>query len=539
MKTLAEMIMQSGTRYGPRLALTYARESSSETWSYADLYRYARRVGRTLQQRGLAPGDRVVIWAPNGPRWVGAFFGCMLVGAAVVPLDVKSTDDFVAKIAAQTEPHLIIAARATVAGLAALGLPSLAVEELDDVLLDDDPSWQPPTVSPDDMAELVFTSGTTGVPKGVILSHQNILSDLEAAKQTIGDLVKLYRVDQPGVVVRMLSLLPLSHMFEQIAELFYVLSQGAAITYVDSLAPSTIFRAMREGPVIAIPVVPQVLGLFMNGLEREVKKQGKWTSWQRANRLAPYLPMALRRRLFKDVHARLGGRLDFFVCGGAHLDARLAQRWENLGIKVVQGYGMTEASPIVAANSLAHRNLRSVGRPIPCNEVRIAADGEILVRGSNITRGYWRNDEATHAAFEDGWYKTGDLGSLDAAGYLYLKGRKKNIIVLSNGMNVYPEDIENTLLEEAGLTDAVVIGREAGGDVDLYAILLLQHGADPEAIVKNANKRLAAHQRLKGHIVWPEKDFPRTHTLKPKRDEMVKALAARQVEGAPGVAAGA
>jgi long-chain acyl-CoA synthetase len=237
--------------------------------------------------------------------------------------------------------------------------------------------------------------------------------------------------------------------------------------------------------------------------------------------------MKLRRLLFRDVHARLGGKLDFFVCGGAHLDPRLAQRWENLGIKVVIGYGMTEASPIVTVNSLLRRNLRSVGRVIPCNEVRIAPDGEILVRGDNITRGYWRNEQATREAFEGGWYRTGDLGFLDAQGYLYLKGRKKNMIVLANGMNVYPEDIENALLEETEVTDAVVVGREQAGEVELHAILLLERGADPEAIVKRVNKRLAAHQRLKGHIVWPEKDFPRTHTLKPKRDEMLRALEAQ------------
>ncbi len=530
METLGDLITESAVRFGPKTALTLAKERSSESWSYADTFRYARRVAMMLQGRGIAPGERVLMWAPNGPRWVGAFFGCMLAGAVVVPLDVKSTADFVGKIAAQTEPRLVLAAHDTVAALAALDLACLAVDELDAVLPEDDTAWQPPAVRPDDLAELVFTSGTTGAPKGVMLSHKNILSDVEGAKRALGDLATLYKLGSAETTVRMLSLLPLSHMFEQVAELFYVLSQGAAITYVDSLQPATIFRAMREDAVTGIPVVPQVLALFMSGLEREVRKKGKWASWQRANRIAPYLPIGLRRRLFKDVHERLGGALDFFVCGGAHLDAQLAQRWENLGIKVVIGYGVTEGSPVIAVNSLARRNLRSVGKAIPCNEIRIADDGEVLVRGDNIMLGYWRNEEATRAAFEDGWYKTGDLGYLDAQGYLYLKGRKKNMIVLGNGMNVYPEDIENALLQEPGVTDAVVIGREAGGDVELHAILLLQQGADAEAIVKNTNRRLAAHQRLKGHIVWPESDFPRTHTLKAKRDEMLRALEARAAQ---------
>src|SRR5262249_52295532 len=151
---------------------------------------------------------------------------------------------------------------------------------------------------------------------------------------------------------------------------------------------------------------------------------------------------------------------------------------------------------------------------LSCNEVRIASDSEILVRGSNVTRGYWRNEQATADAFEDGWYKTGDFGRLDDEDYLYFIGRKKNLIVLSNGMNVYPEDIENALTQQDGVSDAVVIGREVNNDVELHAMLLLQHGADPETIFKNANRKLAAHQRLKGYFVWPDRDFPRTHTLK-------------------------
>jgi long-chain acyl-CoA synthetase len=414
MDTLTDLITTAAERHGPRVALTLVRERSSECWTYADLYRYARRVAQMVQARGIAPGERVVIWAPNGPRWVGAFFGCVLAGVVVVPLDVKSTAAFVGKIAMQAEPRLAVATRATAAGLAALGLPCVAVEDLDAVLPEDDTSWCAVQVRPDDLAELIYTSGTTGAPKGVMLSHKNILSDLKA----------VYTFVPPSNTHRMLSLLPLSHMFEQIAELFYVLSVGASIIYVDSLQPATIFRAMREQGVTGIPVVPQILALFMSGLEREVKKAGQWRSWERAHRLAPLLPLRARRLLFRAVHKRLGGRLDFVFCGGAYLDPKLAQRWENLGVKVVIGYGTTEASPVITANSLARRNLHSVGRPIPCNEVRLAADGEILVRGSNITRGYWRNEEATRAAFADGWYRTGDLGHFDAAGDLYLKGQR-------------------------------------------------------------------------------------------------------------------
>lgn len=252
METLADLIGSAAAQYGPRTALTLAGEQSDETWTYSDLFRYARRVAQMLQARGIGAGERVVIWAPNGPRWVGAFFGCMLDGVMVVPLDVKSTPEFVAKIAAQTDPRLVVAAHDTLNALQDLGLPCQGIEDLDAALPDDDPTWTPVAVAPHDTAELVFTSGTTGAPKGVMLSHDNILSELKA--------VDFFLPPKPTYC--MLSLLPLSHMFEQIAELFYALNMGARIIYVDSLSPTVIFRAMREGGVTAIPVVPQVLGFL-------------------------------------------------------------------------------------------------------------------------------------------------------------------------------------------------------------------------------------------------------------------------------------
>lgn len=514
MNTFAEMIIDAAARHGSRTALILAHEHSNESWTYGDLYGQARRTAQLLAARDIAKGERVMLWAPNGPRWVSAFFGCALAGVVVVPLDVKSTPEFVGKVAAQTEPRLVVATAAAAKDVQRLGLPHITVEEMETALPADDPAWQAAPVAPDDLAEIVFTSGTTGAPKGVMLSHANILSDLIAVEEYI----------PPAPGFHMLSLLPLSHMFEQIAELFFALSAGACVVYPDSLTPSTIFRAMRDVGVTAIPVVPQILALIMAGIEREVRKAGKMESWERAHRLAPRLPLRLRRIVFRDVHEKMGGQLRFIVSGGAYLDPKLAQRFENLGIKVIIGYGMTEASPIVTANSLRRRNLRSIGKVISSNQIKIADDGELLVRGHNVTRGYWRNEEATAAAFEDGWYKTGDLCEMDSDGYLYLKGRKKNIIVLSNGMNVYPEDIENALKDEPGVTDAVVIGREQDGDIELHAILLLQNDADAAAIVKAANKRLAQHQRVKGNTVWPDRDFPRTPTLKAKRDEMVKRV---------------
>jgi long-chain acyl-CoA synthetase len=196
-----------------------------------------------------------------------------------------------------------------------------------------------------------------------------------------------------------------------------------------------------------------------------------------------------------------------------------------MGVRVIIGYGMTEAAPVVTANSYQDRDMNSVGRPLDCNEVKIAPDGEVLVRGTNVFPGYWQDDAATRDAFENGWYKTGDLGMLTAEGRLRLKGRKKNMIVLSNGFNVYPEDVEQALVQTgAGIVDAVVVGLEGDGDVDVHAILLTREPERAPEAVRLANRKLAPHQRIKDFTIWPEEDFPRTLTLKAKRLEMLPRL---------------
>ncbi|MBI4497471.1 MAG: AMP-binding protein, partial [Chloroflexi bacterium] len=203
----------------------------------------------------------------------------------------------------------------------------------------------------------------------------------------------------------------------------------------------------------------------------------------------------------------------------------LARRWEHMGIKVIQGYGTTEASPVVTGQTLQRRHPDSVGRPIPGVEVRVAEDGEVLVRGPNVFQGYWRAPELTQEAFTEDWYHTGDIGVLDAQGELRLRGRKKNMIVLPNGLNVYPEDVEKELLKEPSVADAVVLGRERGrGEVEVHAVLLMKEPDQAAAAVRAANRRLAPHQQVRGQTVWPEADFPRTHTLKPKRADILAAL---------------
>jgi long-chain acyl-CoA synthetase len=327
-------------------------------------------------------------------------------------------------------------------------------------------------------------------------------------------------------------------MFEQTTGLFTPLSGGASIAYIATLRPDVIFGAMQSRGITNMSCVPQVLQLFRDGILREVRKQRKLATFERLHKVAARLPFALRKQLFRPVHQRLGGNFEFFAVGGGFLDPQLAEWWEALGVKVVQGYGMTEAAPIVACHWLNNRNARSVGKPVPGLNMRIEDNGEILVQGPNLSPGYWQNPAATAEAFVDGWYRTGDLGQFDAHGWLYLRGRIKNMIVLANGMNVYPEDVEHALLADERVKDACVLGITRGQETEVLAVLLLSTANQPHAIeiVRAANGRLAPHQQIRRHTVWPEDTFPLTPTLKVKRvdvRERVEHMLGLETVGAP------
>lgn len=509
-RLIPDVILHAREQHGARPAVALRDPANGFSWTYDELVAFAAGVAAWLGEQGVGRGDRVVLWGPNQPAWAGAFFGCLMAGAVVVPLDARSAPDFVARVVERTRPRLQVLgpAQAPVAEVPAVRFADLPALE---------PGLQPPppVAAEDDLAEIVFTSGTTDTPKGVMLTHRNIVSDVRSMIEVIPI--------EPSY--RLLSLLPLSHMFEQAVGLGAALSGGASIIYVGTLRPDTIFEALGDEHITSVLAVPQVLQLFANAIEREVRRSGRERLWRALHAAAPYVPFGLRRRLFRPVHARLGGRFLFFVCGGAYLDPALAQKWENMGVKVVQGYGATEAGPAVAANSLMRRNLRSIGKPLSCNEVRLAADGEIQVRGANVTPGYWEDPAATAAVFEDDWYCTGDLARQDADGYLYLIGRKKNMIVLASGENVYPEDIETLLIKEPGVRDAVVLGiTRPDGDVEVHAVVLAEQPAHAATAVKAVNRRLAIHQRVRGSTVWPDEDFPRTLTLKPRRPEIETRL---------------
>jgi long-chain acyl-CoA synthetase len=317
------------------------------------------------------------------------------------------------------------------------------------------------------------------------------------------------------------SLLPLSHLLEQAVTLYYALDVGADVLYVRSRNPRVIFDALRDHRVTSMVVVPQILDLFWSAIEREIAKQGRTATVDRLRRIARRLPFAIRRVLFRSVHKQLGGHFRLFLSSGAFLPPALQQAWEDLGVTVLQGYGTTETGT-GACGTLDDHEPGTVGRVPQGIEMRIAPDGEIQFRGRSVFKGYWNAPELTAQAFtDDGWYRTGDLGRYDDEGRLILSGRIKDMIVLPNGFNVYPEDIENAL-RIAELRDAIVV-ETAPGRIEAVVLALADEEpaatrARVEAAVKAANATLGPNQRIADWRLWPSEDFPRTHTLKIKRD---------------------
>lgn len=523
METLIDFLKHISEKYGPATALSISMGVRQRKWSYGRLWDLSARASAIIEKKGLVKGDQAIIWGPNCPEWVVAFLGCVRAGVVAVPLDVRSAPDFVTRVMDRTSPKLAIVSRSTQAQLPREDLDTLLFEELEELMEETAPRQEEPEAALDDIVELMFTSGTTGEPKGVILTHRNLVSNTLAAAEMV----------QLKPDSRMLSLMPLSHMLEQTGGLLVPLYYGANLVYATSRQPSIIFKALQTNRITAMILVPQVLQLFMNGIEREVRAQGKEKLWGMLMSLASVMPNPVRRRLFKKVHSRLGGCMSFMFSGGAALDPELGRKWNNLGIPVLQAYGTTETAPLITTNTFRNNREGSVGRTPPGQEVRIAEDGEVLTRGPNVTPGYWQNEEATDAAFEGDWYRTGDLGIMDDDGYLYLKGRKKDLIVLSNGQNVYPEDIETIINNQPGVKDSVVLGLTTeSGDVAVHAALLMEDetDSDPASVVRTANGMLASHQQVQGFTLWPDEDFPRTHTLKIRKPLVLEFLTHQELQ---------
>ena len=475
--------------------------------SYRQFHDLALKMANLLAQNGVEPGDRVILWGPNSSWWGVAYWGIMVRGAIAVPVDFMSDQARAESIRSLTCADVVLQSRFKPERITSA--TSLLLEDLQYLLEDIQPIGGIASPLPGDTAQLIYTSGTTGNPKGVTLTHRNLIANMMQINSRVPIITDRFSF---------LSLLPLSHMFEQMGGFFTPLYRGAAVVYLRTLKPSAIMAALGEEDIYVIMSVPRLMQLLKTTIERELEEKHLSGLFRGMMQLAVRLPHGLRRILFFPVQRTFGRNFTVFVSGGAPLIPEVFNFWSSMGFTVLEGYGLTETSPVLCVNTMERQVAGSVGPPLPGVEVKI--DGkEILARGDNVFPGYYENEQATRDAFtEDGWFRTGDLGEIGPDGWLVIKGREKELIVTGSGVNVYPDELETILNRIAGVKESCVIGFEKGGGEEVHAVLLLDgSGTAPEEIIARANKGLDTLQQITGFTVWNEPEFPKTTTLKIKK----------------------
>lgn len=504
---------QPDSRPGNEPAFVWRRGYRTLRWTYADLFRAASQFAVELASRGVAKGDRVLLWGQNSGEWVAAFLGCLYCGALAVPMDATADPEFARRVARQAGVRLAWVGRE---------LPSedLAPQTL--ILEDIGPSdarsnarFSTVEARRSDPVEIVFTSGTTAEPRGVVLTHANLLASIAPIESEIARYRRYERFFHP---LRFLVLLPLSHVFGQLLGIFIAQVIGATVVFADTLNPAEVMRTIHGERVSLLVTVPRLIESLQGQVERDLAARDKKERFERSFRRAEGERFLRRWWRFRKIRRRFGWRFWAMVSGGAALPPETDKFWTRLGYAVIQGYGLTETTSLVSVNHPFQIGRGSIGKSLLGMEVKLAPGGEILVRGENVASGYWQGSAVSSAADADGWFHTGDLGERDAQGNLYFKGRLKNVIVTPEGLNIYPQDLEAELRKEREIRDCVVIGLARDGNAEACAVLLLRDSADfahAGAIVERANQRVAPFQRMRSWLVWHGKDFPRTPTQKP------------------------
>ena len=530
MRSTVNDYLRDYLRRGGETAFAHVRGLRLERWSYGRVAETAFRFARELEARGLGKGERVLLWASNGPEWVAAFFGCALAGAVVVPLDVESAPDFVSRVQSQTKARLALVSLETERRASALNLPALRLEELEGtVRAHSRAPLEPQDIDGDDLVEIIYTSGTTAEPRGVCLTHRNILANLAPLEEEIKKYLRWERLVHP---LRFLCLLPLSHVFGQFMGVFVPQLLGGEVYFQDSLNPSEIAATIKRRRISVAVAVPRMLESLREHVERREASKGRAESFRKRLEGARGMHTLKRLWTFRHVHRHFGWRFWAFVTGGATLEEETEQFWRRAGFAVVQGYGMTETASLITVNHPFKSGHGSIGRALPGQEMKLDESGEILVRGANVSPGYWRDGKAVPVA-DSGWLHTGDLGERDEAGNIYFRGRKKDVIVTAAGLNVYPEDIEAALNRQPEVREAAVVGCEGARGPEPVAVLVMRdERADAAAAVERANETLARHQQVRRWHVWPGTDFPRTPTHKVRKRDILERIQPERREGA-------
>jgi len=489
---LSQFIKKACTSHKNNIAFQIRRNYRRQTFTFKEAYAASLRVATFLN---IKKGDTILIISPNMPEYSIPLMAIAHLGAVAVPADARSSEETIQKYIEITNPKNIIYSRT-------IGKSDIVMEDILE-LSKDAKEFKPRNVGKDDLYEIVFTSGTTGQPKGVMITHGNILSDLDA----IIDIVP--KLDRYETV----SILPLSHMFEQIISFFLMMSKGGTINYVPKLNSVTLSKELYFSECTHLAMVPQVMKNLVLNMEATVKEKGAYKKYMTMIRISSKLPFPVRRRLFSQVYEKLGN-IEFIAVGGASLDMDSAIKLEAMGIQIIEGYGATEATAVATGPiSIPKRVLGSIGKPLKNIQVKLK-DNEILIKGPTVSKGYFKNPKKTKEVFKQGWYHTGDIGRFDSKGNLYFVGRDYFKIVLSNGENVYVEDIELVINNNAHVKDSCVIGIKKDGKEIIHAFLLLKEESHLDGVMRQINSKLDSKQQINAYQLWTDEDVPRTKTLK-------------------------
>ena len=513
-------------------------------YTYGDLQRLATRLAHALAARGVQPRDAVVLASENRPEWGVAYFAILKVGGVVVPIDAQATAEELERVCGWSRAKLIVASDRVADRVGAVATSLVRL----DALLDAD---APPVAlahrpKGDEVASLIFTSGTTGSPKGVMLSHRNFTA-------LLAKLASVFDLDAHD---GMLSVLPLHHTFEFTAGLLMPLMRGAQVSYLDESSADALKDGFQRAHVTGMVGVPAIFELFERTIRRPIGERGELVGrlfdlvveggFRLRDRLPPALAEAVLnapRALFWPIHQRFGGRLRLLISGGSALDPSTMRTLRGLGFNLYEGYGLTEAAPVLTVGRQRTRvPAGSVGEPLPGVTIKIDAPdaggvGEIVAQGPNVMAGYFENAEATGEVLRDGWLRTGDLGRMED-GRLYVVGRKKDLILGPSGENVYPDELEEHFAGSPDVRELSVVGLptdDGRGEV-AAALVVPEYGPAAREEVRarvlahlgERGARLPAHKRLRV-VHLTDLPLPRTATRKVKRGEVVDEL--RRLEG--------
>jgi long-chain acyl-CoA synthetase len=500
-------------RYDRQIAVVRTQGNRRRATSYGEVARLAGRFAAFLAERGIGPGDRVLLWGENSAEWIAVFHGCLRRGVLAVPLDAYGTAEFARRVAADVRPRLAVGDALLLTELPG-EWPQLSFEEWPGALPTEE-AGPVEGLSRETPLQILFTSGTTGDPKGVVLTHGNVLASVGPIEAGAEPYLRYERLVHP---LRFLHTLPLSHVFGQTMGLWIPPIFAAEVHFESRLVAARLIETIRRERISVLAAVPRVMALLKTHLEagrpdlaaRLAASQGirAWQRWWR----------------FRDIHRAFGLKFWALISGGGALGEPLEQFWNALGFVVVQGYGMTETSALITLNHPFHVARGTIGKPLPGREVKLGADGEVMVRGAMISGATWSGGAMQPR--QDEWLATGDLAEAQPGGELRFVGRKSEVIVTAAGVNLHPEDLEAAIEQEPNVAACAVVTMETASGPEPCAVLAMRGSGDrAAAAIEGANRRLAEFQRLRRWVLWPEPDLPRTSTGKVRRKAVASWLA--------------